>query len=65
MQKKREPLIFEEAQERVRRAVDEMEKVINEVNETPGLRDDRRREYLSEQCWLFLNEEFGVVRAHA
>ena len=63
MQEKREPLPFEEAQERVRRAVDEMEKVINEANDTPGLQDAMRHEYLSKQCMSFLEEEFGVARA--
>ncbi len=53
------PLSLDEAKQRVRRAVDAMEKIINEINNTPGMWDPERREYLSEQCWSFLEEEFG------
>jgi len=56
------PLSPLEAEERVRRAVDVMEKIINEINNTPGMWDPKRRVYLSEQCWSFLEEEYGQGR---
>lgn len=50
-----------EAEERVLKAVDELEEVINKVDGTPGKRDKARRAELASTLMSFLATRYGIV----
>ncbi len=54
-------LTVSEAEQRVWRAVDELEEVINHFNHTPGKRDEARRADLASMLMSLLAERFGIV----
>jgi len=54
-------LTVSEAERRVWKAVDELEEVINQVDNTPGKRDKTRRADLASTLMSFLAERYGIV----
>lgn len=56
-----QPLTVSEAEQRVWKAVDELEEVINQVDNTPGKRDKTRRAELASTLMSFLAERYGIV----
>jgi hypothetical protein len=54
-------LLLEEVEQRVWKAVDELEEVINKVDGTPGKRDKTRREKLASSLMSLLAEKYGIV----
>ena len=56
---------LQEAQERVQEAVDEMETVLNRLNGTTGMEDEKRREYLTRYFMSFLRRKYGIDTSSA
>ena len=50
-----------EAEQRVWKAVDELEEVINQVDNTPGKRDEARRAELASMLMSFLAKRYGII----
>lgn len=57
----RRRMTIEEANERVRRGVDELEEILNQFNNTPGLRDEVRRADLSSLLMSFIMDTYGLA----
>jgi nucleoid DNA-binding protein len=58
--KRKGKLSLHEAQERVREAVEEMNSVLNQLNDTPGLKDERSHGYLTHETMAFLQRTYGI-----
>ena len=54
-------LTVSEAEQRVWKAVDELEEVINQVDNTPGKRDVARRADLASMLMSFLAKRYGII----
>ena len=54
-------LSVKEAEQRVWKAVDELEEVINSVDGTPGKRNKARRVELASSLMSLLAKKFGIV----
>ena len=57
----KQALIASEAEQRVWKAVDELEEVINKVDNTPGKQDKRRRANLASTLMSLLAETYGII----
>ena len=56
-----QPLSISEAEWRVWKAVDELEEIINQVDNTPGKRDEARRTELASMLMSFLAKRYAIV----